>query len=84
MNGYKGDVTVTLDGLPAGVTAGPGPVVLADKTSGVFTLTATADAPLGSVPITLKATGAVGGQDVSRAAEPKPLEHYARAPAPRA
>lgn len=64
-NGYKGDVTVSVEGLPPGVTTS-GPVVLAEKTSGLFTLSAAPDAALGSVPITLKATGTVGGQDVTR------------------
>jgi len=37
-NGYKGDVTVTLEGLPQGVTASP--VTLGESASGVFTVAA--------------------------------------------
>ena len=69
-NGYKGEVTVSVEGLPAGVTTS-GPVVLDEKASGVFTLSAAPDAALGAAPIKLRATGSVGGQEVSRTGEPE-------------
>lgn len=69
MNGYRGDVTVTLEGLPRGVTASP--VTLGDRTSGVFTLSASPDANLGSAPIRLRATGMVGGAFATRDGQPE-------------
>ena len=69
MNGYRGDVTVTLEGLPRGVTASP--ITLENRTSGVFTISAAPDANLGSVPIRLRATGMVGGTFVSRDGRPE-------------
>ena len=69
-NGYKGDVTVALDGLPAGVTVN-GPVVMKENTSGLFTLAAAPDAALGTAPIQLKATALVGGLDATRPGEPE-------------
>ena len=62
-NGYTGDVTVTLEGLPRGVTAPP--VTLGERTSGLFTISAAPDANLGSGPIRLRASGLVGGTFVS-------------------
>jgi hypothetical protein len=69
MNGYRGDVTVTLEGLPRGVTASP--VTLENRTSGVFTIFAAPDANLGSAPIRLRATGMVGGTFASREGRPE-------------
>ncbi|HEX8916071.1 MAG TPA: hypothetical protein VF796_27230, partial [Humisphaera sp.] len=71
LNGYKGDVAVTLDGLPAGVTITNGPATLSESTSGVFTLAAAADAALSSAPITLKATGTFGAQRAARLGDPE-------------
>jgi hypothetical protein len=67
--GYKGDITITLEGLPTGVTAQP--ITLAESTSGIFTLAATNDAALGAVPIKLKATGVLGSQQAVRYARPE-------------
>lgn len=69
MNGFRGDVTVTLEGLPRGVTASP--VTLGDRASGVFTISASPDANLGSAPIRLRAAGMVGGAFVSRDGQPE-------------
>lgn len=69
MNGYRGDVTVTLEGLPRGVIAPP--VTLDERGSGVFTISAAPDANLGSVPIRLRASGMVGGTFVSRDGQPE-------------
>ena len=69
LNGYKGDVTVTLEGLPRGVVASP--VVLGERSSGVFTLSAAPDANLGSAPIRLRAGGVVNGVFVSREGQPE-------------
>jgi len=67
--GYKGDITITLEGLPAGVTAQP--ITLGESTSGIFTLAAAGDAALGAVPIKLKATGVLGSQQAVRYARPE-------------
>jgi len=64
LNGYKSDVAVSLEGLPPGVTVTGGPAVLGEKTSGIFTLSAAADAALGNFPIRLKAVGVGGAQQV--------------------
>jgi hypothetical protein len=69
MNGYSGTVTVTLEGLPRGVTAAP--VTLEGRASGVFTLSAAPDANLGSGPIRLRATGMIGGTFVGREGRPE-------------
>lgn len=68
INGYKGDVTVELEGLPPGVAASA-PVVLAENTSGIFTITAAGDAKVGSYPVRLKATGVVGASQAVRYAD---------------
>ncbi len=64
--GYKGDITILLTGLPRGVRSEP--LVLKDKepSSGVFALSADADAPLGFYPIALSAVAQVNGQAVTR------------------
>lgn len=67
--GYKGDVTISLEGLPAGVTAQP--ITLGESTSGIFTLAAAGDAGLGPVPIKLKATCVLGSQQAVRYAKPE-------------
>jgi hypothetical protein len=71
LNGYKGAVAVSLEGLPPGVSVTNGPAMMNDSTSGIFTVTAAADAPLGSFPIKLKAVGAAGAQQATRFGEPE-------------
>ncbi|MDH3583288.1 MAG: hypothetical protein OER86_03650, partial [Phycisphaerae bacterium] len=67
LNGFKGEVALTLTKAPPGVSAAP--VTLAAGSSGVFTLRADPKAPLGTHAIQLQAV-AVGGPDkVKRSAE---------------
>jgi hypothetical protein len=68
-DGFGGDVTVELVDLPPGVKCEP--VVIAPATSGVFTISAAADAQLGSAPFRFKATGVINGKPVTRIAEPE-------------
>jgi hypothetical protein len=58
LNGLGGPVTLGIDGLPPGVSAGS--VALEDSTSGVFTVSAAPDAPLGTYPLQIKAMSANG------------------------
>ena len=68
-NGFRGDVAVTLEGLPRGVTAAP--VTIGPGSSGVFTIAAAPDANLGSAPIRLRGSAMVGGDFVTRDAQPE-------------
>jgi hypothetical protein len=70
LNGFKGDVTITPEGLPSGV-APTGPIVLSPGASGWFTLAAAPDAALGAVPLRLRATAMVGNVPVTRYGEPE-------------
>src|SRR5665213_740668 len=68
---FKGDVTVTLDGLPPGVACPP--LVMNQKlpgASGMLVLSAAGDAAIGSFPIKLRVSGFVGNQLVLRDATP--------------
>ena len=69
LNGFRGEVTVTLEGLPRGVTASP--VTLDDRASGVFTIAASPDANLGSGPVRVRVTAMAGGAFVGRDAQPE-------------
>jgi len=69
LNGFKGEVTVMPEGLPAGVSAMP--VALGEDSSGWFTLAATPDAALGTVPIRLRANATIGAVPISHLAEPE-------------
>jgi hypothetical protein len=56
---FTGDVTLTVDGLPTGVTAAFAPASLADgTTSSTLTLTVGASVAPGDVGLTIKANGA--------------------------
>jgi hypothetical protein len=57
-NGFKGAVKLAAEGLPEGVTVGP--AAIEEITSGVFTLAAAPDAPLGTFPIQIVAIGPRG------------------------
>ena len=57
-NGFKGTVKLAAEGLPEGVTVGPASIE--EITSGVFTLAAVPDAPLGTFPIQVVAIGPRG------------------------
>ncbi|HXE54989.1 MAG TPA: hypothetical protein VN541_18350, partial [Tepidisphaeraceae bacterium] len=65
-NAFHGDVTITPEGLPPGVSAGP--VTLSDNDSGWFTLSASADAALGTAPLHLRASATIGPAPVSHEA----------------
>ncbi len=67
--GFAGQITVQLEGLPAGVTCGPIPVT--DPTSGLFSISAAADAASGSFPIRLKTVMVADGKTGSSYAEPE-------------
>jgi hypothetical protein len=69
LNGFKGDVTLTPEGLPAGVTAAP--IVIGEDASGWFTLAASNDAALGSVPLKIRASATVGNLPIAHYAEPE-------------
>lgn len=56
--GYAGEVTLTLDALPAGVTGAFAPATLpSGTTSSLLTLTVVATAAASTTPITIRATG---------------------------
>lgn len=67
--GFDGPVRFTCDGLPPGVHAEPLVVPNAPH-SGLMVLSADSDAPLGSVPLRVIATGTIAGKAVSVSAEP--------------
>lgn len=69
LNGFKGDVTLTPEGLPAGVTAAP--IVVGEDASGWFTLAASPDAALGSTPLKIRASATVGNVPITHYAEPE-------------
>jgi hypothetical protein len=56
-NGFNGVVVVTVEGLPAGVTA-PALNIAAGQTTGTLTFTAAANAAVGTSALTVRATGA--------------------------
>lgn len=55
LNGFEGSVTVTIDGLPAGVTSAP-LIIPANETSGNVPLAVSAAAAPGSTTLTVRAT----------------------------
>lgn len=55
LNGFAGSVTVTMDGLPAGVTSAP-LIIPANETSGNVPLAVSAAAAPGSTTLTVRAT----------------------------
>ncbi|MDB5293048.1 MAG: hypothetical protein JWL69_4289, partial [Phycisphaerales bacterium] len=68
---FKGDVTVTLEDLPPGVSCPP--LVVNEKlpgASGMLVISAANEAPAGSFPIKLRATATVGSQLVTHLGEP--------------
>lgn len=69
LNGFRGDVTLTPEGLPAGVTAVP--IVIGEDASGWFTLAASPDAAVGSVPLKIRASATVGNVPIGHYAEPE-------------
>ena len=68
---FKGDVTVSLEDLPPGVTCPP--LIVNDKlpgASGMLVVSAAGDAPTGSVPIRLRASATIGTHYISRDGTP--------------
>lgn len=67
--GFAGDVRVTLENPPPGVSSAP-LVIPATANSGHFVITAADNAPLGNFPLKLSAKGTLSGQLAAREAEP--------------
>ncbi|OWK46773.1 PPC domain-containing protein [Fimbriiglobus ruber] len=65
---FKGPITLTIAGLPAGVTAPPSPVIPADKNELVVSLESAADAAVTASLFTITGTAEVGGKSTSRPA----------------
>jgi hypothetical protein len=73
IGGFKGDVTVSLWPLPPGVTCRPLRVSATQPSSGIFTLAADSDAPLGFHPLNIIATGQVGEETISKSLQLDPI-----------
>jgi hypothetical protein len=67
--GFDGPVHFEVEGLPSGVAAEP-LLIPGSATSGILLLDAAKDAPPGSTPIRVTATGTIGGKPVSVGASP--------------
>ena len=68
IGGFKGDVMISLEDLPPGLTVPP--IVLAANSSDVFTISAGDEAVLGTFPIRVRATATIDNQIVTKLAEP--------------
>jgi hypothetical protein len=66
---FPADVSIAVEGLPPGVRVSS-PTVFPAVSSGILMLAAAADAPLGTYPITFKATAPLGNELVTRVGEP--------------
>lgn len=65
-DGFDGDIVVTAEGLPKGVTSSP--LVLSGSTdSGFLTVVAAADAPVSAGPIKIVGRATVAGKEIVRA-----------------
>jgi hypothetical protein len=69
--GFAGDVALRFEGLPPGVTLEPAQMPGNRASSGLFVLSAAADAPAGSFPVRLVAEATIGGKPAARAGEPE-------------
>ena len=69
--GYQGEVSVTFEGLPEGITLDPQPVRIGPSTSGLFTLAAAPGAVVGTHPVRLIATGSLGDDQARRVGQPQ-------------
>jgi hypothetical protein len=67
-DGFNAPITITAEGLPAGVHAAP--MVVNNNSRGLFVLWADADAPEGNAPIRLVATGTHEGKTIRRDVRP--------------
>jgi len=68
LGGFDGPVRFTLEDLPSGITAEP-VVMTGAAPSGLMAISALKDAPIGTFPVKLVASGTVGGKTVRRTAE---------------
>jgi hypothetical protein len=64
--GFKGPITLSVTGLPTGVTVPPNLVIAADKTELVIPLTSAKDAPSTATLATVKGTATIAGAAVTR------------------
>lgn len=69
LGGFDGPIRLTLQDLPTGIIAEP-IVMTTAPSSGLMTISALKDAPLGTFPIKVVASGVVGGKTITRNAEP--------------
>ena len=69
VGGFEGPVRISFDSLPGGVTSDP-LVISSAPSSGLMAISASKDATLGTYPMKLVASGTIGGQTVTRTAEP--------------
>jgi hypothetical protein len=67
---FPSEVAIAVEGLPPGVSISSS-TTFPPVTSGILMLTATADAPLGSFPITIKATAPLLGELTTRIGKPE-------------
>jgi hypothetical protein len=67
LEGFAGEVTVAVDGLPAGVTAKP-LAIPADKSGGKLELSAREDAALGLAPVAIVGHARIEGRDATAVA----------------
>lgn len=67
---FPADVALAVEGLPPGVTLAS-PATSPAVTSGLLMLAAAPDAPLGTFPITVKASALLDGEIVTRTAQPE-------------
>src|SRR5262249_25948104 len=66
-DGFRGDIALTVEGLPKGVTCPP-QVIAPDAKQGVLVVTAAADAPDWTGNITVRGTAQINGRTVVREA----------------
>jgi hypothetical protein len=69
MTGFGGAVRVEFANLPAGIYSEPLILTPSAPAGGMILLTCSADAPLGTFPLKLVATGEINGKEVTRTVE---------------
>jgi hypothetical protein len=67
--GFDGPVRFVFEDLPSGVSSEP-LVLTTAPSSGLMLISASKDAPVGTFPVKVTATGTIGGKAVTRPAEP--------------
>jgi hypothetical protein len=68
-DGFTGDITLEIEGLPQGVTCPP-QTLAGGMRHGMLVLSAAADAPLGIATVKVKGTATIAGKKVVREARP--------------